>query len=221
MIPAKVEQLLFKFMADISSVPADDLKIKWKEVLSELGVKLSKVLSKETEIEEYLNSILLCIDDLNQYFIKQGKNRIPYSKLFAFANKDERISEFLVDKGLRKKISKTLGIKLAGFDDEIEKETLNVIYKDEIYEHIYSVGNRKFFFSPIVNRVVVQSPKGKIISYFLYKRKFKKRTGAHLSLSRIYRDLLYEGNKSETIKAFQKYMKALFIKNKAKNHLSN
>jgi len=217
MTPGKVKRLLFEFMADIYFGPANNLKNKWDGILDELGGKLSKVLSKESEVDEYLNNTLVYIDDLNKYFAKQGRGKVPYSKLFVFANKDERISEFLVDKGLKKKLLKASGIELAGFDSEVGEDSPDIIYEDEVYGSIYSLKNRGIFFSPAVNKLVVQYPDGKVLSYSLYRKKAKKKNRKYIKLSRIYKVLL-DKDKNSTMEAFQGRMRYLFAKNRKKKN---
>jgi len=223
MTPERVKQLLFEFMSDISFGPADNLKKQWYGILDELGGKLADVLSKESEVDEYLNNTLVYIDELNKYFAKQKRGRVPYSKLFVFANKDERISEFLVDKGMKKKLSKNSEMELAGFDGETEEDSPDIIYENEVYGSIYSTKNRNIFFSPAVNKLVVQYPDGKVLSYSLYVRKAKKKNKKYIKLSKIYK-ALFSINQDETaywnstMEAFQGRMRYLFAKNRKKKN---
>ena len=210
MTPGRVRLLLFEFMADIYPGKSSDLETQYGDFLNELGGKLSKVLSKEQEIDEYLNSILEYIDGLNQFFAKQPeKSRIPYSKLLTFANKDERISGFLLDKGLKKKLSTSSGIDVAGYDSEDEEEAEDIIYDNEVYEYLYSLNNRKFFFSPVINKVAVQYPSKKIISYSLYRRKARKKGKKYIKLVTLHRALSHE-KQTEIQKAFQKHIVSVF-----------
>jgi len=218
MTPERVKLLLFEFMTDIHPGPVQQtLKIKWKSVLDELGNKLSKLFSKEREVDDYLNYILAYIDDLNKYFAKEKKGRVPYSQLFNFANKDERISEFLFDRGAEKKLSKSSSGRMAGFDSEDEEEDDDIIFGNEVYSYIYSFEGKKFFFSPVINEVAVKPPKGKTISYLLYKRNGRKYRGTYLKLSSIHRALRNKQN-TESIKAFVKYMNSVFARNKARRY---
>jgi len=218
MTPGRIRFLLFEFMADIYPGKVSDLD-KYGDIFNELGDKLSQVLYKESEVDEYLNNILEYIDGLNKFFAKQkGKSRIPYSKLMTFANKDERISEFLLDEGLKKKLSKNSEIELAGFDDKAEEKSSDIIYDNEIYGHIYSIKNRGVFFSPAVNKVIIQYSNGKIISYSLYRKKARKGNKKYLKLSKVYKELLCEENCGGTVEAFKGYRKHLFLKNKAKKN---
>ena len=217
----KVRRLLFEFMIDTCQGSTKSLEAKLRDTLDKLAKKLSKSLSNEEEVEEYLTYVLEYIDELNKFFAKKKQGRVPYSKVFAFANKDERLSEFLFDKGAKKKLSKVpkpSELDIAGFDgnEEESKENKDIIYDNEIYGWIYSSNIRNFFFSPVVNKIVVQDiNSGELFSYSFYRKVAKKKGKHYIRKSKIYKALRGKDG-SEAIVAFKAYMRLSFSKKRNK-----
>jgi len=175
------------FMKDISPFFSRDLERKWREAFVPLGNKICNLVKTEEDVSEYLNSVLFYIDDLNKFFAKKkGGGRIPYSRLPQFAIKEERISDFFLDKEVRKKLSRKKA-GMAGFENSLGNERyqdLSVIFENEVYSLIYSSNVNRFFFSPVVNKVVVQGSNGKIVSYSRYRKERKKKRKKETSPSR-------------------------------------
>jgi len=210
MSPEKVKRLLFEFMRDVYPGSIKDLQNKWEHILEELEEKLSKSLSSKEEVNEYLSDTLQYIDNLNDFFAKKKSGKIPYSKIFIFANKDERLAEFLFSKGLKKKLLEK-DSEMAGFSSEGKDECLNMIFKNEVYGFIYSSSaGKKFYFSPAVNRLIVQFSNGEVFSYSEYRRKKQKRKKTYLKMKTLYKKL--KGNTNNDIAImFCKFMDRKFM----------
>jgi len=210
------------FMKDISPFFSRDLERKWREAFVPLGNKICNLVKTEEDVSEYLNSVLFYIDDLNKFFAKKkGGGRIPYSRLPQFAIKEERISDFFLDKEVRKKLSRKKA-GMAGFENSLGNERyqdLSVIFENEVYSLIYSSNVNRFFFSPVVNKVVVQGSNGKIVSYSRYRKERKKKRKKHIRLSYIYKIISREEKVSDVIEYFKVYVSSNFLKkNKSDKH---
>jgi hypothetical protein len=212
----RVRRLLSRFLKDISPLSIKELEKKYGDIADELSVKLAKTLSTEKEIEEYLEFIILEIDSLNKFFKTQNRGRIPYSKLFTFANKDERISSFLFDKGISKKLIKKSSygnsMDIAGFSyEECKEDDVVLIYKNDVYGCIYTSSQNSFLFSSAVNKLIVQNSKGKICSYKKYVSSSKKKKRKYISLKTIFNSIK-KNKTNESSLAF----KLFYIDNKLK-----
>ncbi len=171
-------------------------------IIEELSIKLSKRFKKEKEIEEYLDYILVYIDNLNQFFSKSNSGRIPYSKMFSFANKEERLQEFLLDRSISHKI-KNKSSRIAGHEISSSENEINIIYKDEIYGQIYSSSVNDFFFSVAIKKLVVRNKKsGNIVSYLTYVGTMKKKKFVFFSEEKIYKALKFGDNRTNTMQSF-------------------
>ena len=203
MTPLKVRRVLCKFMIEVAPGPVNELESIWKETLTELSRKLSKKFKTVNEVEEYLDHTIEYIEGLNNFFVTQKKkSRIPYSKLFQFANKDERLSEYFFDKGVQKKFSKRdRGLEIAGHTMTEEEEEISIIFEDEVYSQIFASNTKGFFFSSIVNSLIVRNSKGKIVSYKEYKKSAIKKSIYYTTIQKIHKALLI-GNRTETMESF-------------------
>ena len=122
--PENVWVISIKFLKDISTPKSSKSVIrKYKETIDILSRKLSRALETEKEVIEYLNYILGEIDNLNKYFKRVKKGSIPFSMIFAFANKNERLSAFLMEKNFSKRKKGEVYEGMAGFEgpDDSEK----------------------------------------------------------------------------------------------------
>ena len=203
MTASEVRKILLQFMAEISHTPIKNLADKLSAVLDELSEKLSKVFKDKKEIEDYLDHIIEYIDDLNRFFKKQRRGSVPYSRLFNFANKEDRIEEFLFDKGIKRLRSADSDVDMAGYDGVEGYSPINVLYCNEMYGWIYSSSKRKFFYSPAVNRIAVQNKKGEVISYVKYRKSLKGKK--YIKIRDILKKVKAIKNKSEDMKAFCAY----------------
>ena len=221
----KVKRLLLEFLRDITIFPADDLGEKYDDILSELSGKLSNLFKKKEEVYEYLDFVLKEIDELNRFFSKkEGGRKVPYSSLFFFANKNERISKFAFEKGAEKKASESSGFKrgvdIAGFDSEEDNgdDQVVTIYKDDVYGLIYSSSKNHFLFSAAAGKTIVQSLSGKISSYLDYARKQKEKHKKFIKLKVIYYSIIRKNKANESSVAFKSfYEKKLKEKKNKKN----
>jgi hypothetical protein len=188
-------------MSDISRGPVAPLLKKWSKVLNELGDKLAKYFDTEKEIDDYLNYMLEEIDRLNAYWKTQGGHRLPYTSVFSFANKEERLSEYLLDKGISKKRDGKKddeGNVLAGTDSE-DDETGSVIFKDDVYTEFYRTKVRAFYFSSVTSEVVVQNlSTEKVISFHKYVMRVKNA----FTLTNLHQKCLKKKDLSAIAKAF-------------------
>jgi len=214
MTPGRARLLLFDFVKDIYDGPSKDIEVQWGDLLNDLGDKLAKVIIKDEDIEVYLNSVLEYIDGLNKFFAKQkNRSRIPYSKLLSFANKDERISEFILEKGLKKKISSTIKsfqeeVDMAGFTYKNEDEEASIIFDNEVYTKIYETMEKGFFFSPITNALIVRISDNKTVTYSKYRELAKKNKIKYLRKREIY-NRLRDVSDSDIIISYRRYYENL------------
>lgn len=219
MKPKKVRKTLYKFMVEIAPGPTKDLEVIWKDTLDELSKKLSKKFKTEQEVENYLDYVLEYIGGLNEFFAKKNSGYVPYSKLFQFANKDERLSEYLFDRGVRKKfLKKNSGMDIAGYAIEEEEDNeINIIFEDEIYSQIYASGSNGFFFSSAINSFLVRGFNGEMQSYKQYKQKAIRKGKYYTKLSKIYK-ALSSGTRTEAMDSFLVYIKDRRDERKAKKN---
>jgi hypothetical protein len=219
MKPQKVRKILYKFIVEIASDPTKDLKVIWKDTLKELSEKLSKKFNTEQEVKNYLDYVLEYMDGLNKFFAKKGSGYVPYSKLFQFANKDERLSEYLFDLGVHKKFSKkNSGIEIAGHvAEEEEDDEINIIFENEIYSQIYASSSKGFFFSSAINSFLVRNSNGKMRSYKQYKKRAVKKGIYYTKLNEIYK-ALSGGIRTEAMDSFLIYIRDLRNERKTKKN---
>lgn len=217
MTPGKVENELKKFITSIlfTREAVKNLMDSQSETISELGVKLSKVLNKKEEVEEYLDFV---IDEMESYRTF-AKGSIPYSKLFYFANKDKRISEFLMDKKISEK-RKTKITDMAGLDEDIENFCINdaeTEIKGRTYGCIHVEDNHIFWFNPENRKVMVQLPSGEIVSNKEYVKKSKNENSNYIRLAKIFKKIKHEDRKGHYLVSFLIYWKQRRTKRKKQN----
>jgi len=192
MTPGRARMVLYRFMGDVCHGSVEVLEVTYAEVLNELGDKLSGAKLDEEDVNRYLNQTLEYIANLNKYFKKQGGYLMPYAKVFHFANKDERLSEFLFDVNVKKKKMKPSGeeLEIAGFSDEAQKESdaiESVVFKDEMYTLIHRTKISGFYFSPVTRKVIVKTSKKKLVVYSLYASMCKKKGNRYIYPMDLYR----------------------------------
>jgi len=180
----RVRSILIKFIKDIYPGDVNKFIEQKKDIIKELTKKLLKNFKTEEEILEYLEYVLNDIDSLNEFFRKKRKRPIKYSSVSSFANKDDRIANFVFDKNLKTGKMKD---KLAGKEmvNGNNHKSNDVIYKNEVYTEIFCKKN-KFFFSPVTNKIVVLINNGKIIQYSKYVKILKGKDRKYIGLNFLY-----------------------------------
>lgn len=222
MTPGSVKKELSKYIAGIMMTPAKEFMEKHDKIATELSENLSEVLNRPKEVEEYLDFVVDEISDLNEYFKKVGKReRIPYSKLFSFANKKERISGFIIDKKTEEKKQKERSPGMAGFDQEDDHDFSIIGAETEIsgsmYGCIHVEDNYIFWFSPSERKVKVQFSNGEILSYIEYKRKLKSENKNFIKLGKIFKEIKRKEEDEDYSIAFMIYWRQKKAKDKRKN----
>ena len=213
MTPRKAKKYLKTYMQIIVPASSDKLFEQLKDIISELSKKLAVEFNDEKEIEDYLDYVFEYIDGLNQFFVKKGKGRVPYSKLFSFANKDIKIQEFKFDKNVQKKRVESNNVDVAGYNyEEEEEEEINVIYKNDIYGQIFSLNKKDFFFSIVTKRLIVRNRIGKILPYKKYKKLAIKNGIVYVSPIQIYNAILSGDNRTSTMESFVAALKKKLAK---------
>jgi hypothetical protein len=178
-------------------------------VLDRLSKKLAKAFSTEEQVDEYLMFVLNEINDLNKFFARKNRAPVPYSRLFAFANKDERLSSFLFDSGVKKKFfnneEESSGIDVAGFNSsQVKDDDVTIIYKDDVYGCVYVSSKRTFFFSSAVNRLIVQKhSNGKILQYKKYVHRMNSKGKKFISPSQIFSSVVKKKKINSSSLAFK------------------
>jgi len=208
----KARQVILRFMTEISYDSINAFEEKYGEIITELSEKISKLFSGYPMITEYLDFVLREIDDLNSFFKSNGSGKkIPYYNLISFANKDDRISKFLFEKGAEKKLSKerSRDVDVAGyeFDDENE-DSIVLIHDNDVYGCVYVTSKRSFLFSSANNKLIVQNSKGKIISYKKYLSLLKNKR--HITLKKIYNEIIKNKSNTFSMKAFKEFYESNF-----------
>jgi len=189
-----------------------------KKVINELCIKVLKNFENKEQIEEYLDFVVEYIKGLNKFFVKKKRSRISYTRLFNFANKDERISEFFINKSIRNKKEIEENKKdIAGFsstqdDNEeiLEMSSLSIKFEGEIYKFIWIENGIMFFFSPVKREIVVQFLGGKIITFNSYKKNFKiDNSISHKFVGRmvLFKKISRFDKKTDTMHAFLIYIR--------------
>lgn len=223
MKPEKVRRLLLKFMNDISPLSVRGLEEEYCDILDELSNKLSKVFSVAKEVEEYLDFILREIDQINEFFKIKNRGRVPYSHLFNWANKDKRISKFLFEKGVEKKFLRegsSSEMDVAGFEykgSAVKEDEVVLIHDNEVYGCVFVTKRRSFFFSPAINKLIVQNSKGKVFSYKDYFSSLESKRIKPIKLLDIFNSIIKRKENNESSVAFKNiYLKQLDKKRKKK-----
>lgn len=218
----KARLLLSKFLKEISYKSVDDFEDKYGVVLDELSLKLSKALAKSEEVEEYLTFVIKEIDNFNKFLkTKEGREKVPYSQLFYWANKDKRLSEFLFQKGIEKRLSEepvSPEVDMAGFEYENSKEKeedeVVLIHNNDVYGCVFVTKKSVFFFSSAISKVIVQGDKGKILSYKDYVVFFKKKKKKPFSFGDIYASIVKRKRRNESSIAFKAFYEKKLSKKK-------
>jgi len=218
----EIKEALKDFLRDISfGNLGTDFWIKRNKVLNALSTRLYHESFETEDIDNYLNSVIGQIDSFNKYQKRQKRSQASYSGLLSWANKEERISAFLLEKGIRKKIKKNRPIRiLAGFESSKEKidslkefKKLSFSYKGKDYRFIYTKRGKIFFFSSENQKILIQDSSGKIISY---KRYVQEAKGKFLTKIEIYRAIKKDLNKNDTMQSFLIYMRQKIAKARRK-----
>ena len=185
---------------------------KEKTRIEELSRKLSKIFNKSEEVDNYLDDIVEIIENLNKFFKKKGSGRVSFSNILKFANKDERISDFILDRAIAEKRNGKMGKeeRIAGFDIKNDDDNLagySVPFKGKDYSFIFLSGSYMFLFSPVTRKVVVQVSGGLVESYLSYKKRCEDNEENPIGKLLIYKELRKIGNFSDIQKMFMIYIR--------------
>jgi len=211
----RVRSILKRYIGSLSFGELDSSFWKKKRnTLNGLSEKLAAKLKTEEDIEEYLETVIEHISSLNIYFKKEGRfGRIPYSAVLNFANKEETLSSFLLDKGIKNRIKKETN-SLAGFDssgkevDPLEDlKKLSFYHKGKDYEFIFLQNGKMFFYSPENRKIFVQYSGGKVRSFEEFKRRNKKLGKSFITTGMLYRRIKKDIKKNDAMKSFLIYMR--------------
>jgi len=214
-----VRNIFKEYISDLSGSSESSLIVdRNKKIIDELCIKALKNFKDKNQIEEYLDFVVEYIKGLNKFFVKKKRSKISYTKLFNFANKDERISEFIVNKKISsKKEEKENEKDIAGFssiqdDNEeiLDMSSLSIKSGGFIYKFIWIENGIMFFFSVERREILVQFIDGKIMSYVSYKKKFKKNkftSNKFVGRVALFRKVSEFEKKTDTMQAFLIYIR--------------
>lgn len=178
-----IRKILRNYLSDLSgNEKSEFIFIRDKKIVDELCIKIINKFENEEQIEEYLDFVVNSIKGLNEFFAKKKRAKISYTRLFSFANKDDRISEFFVNKEISsRKEEKENEKDIAGFSLEqsneeeiLEMSSLKVGVNNFVYRFLWTEHGVMVFFSPEKREIVVQLLSGKIMTFSSYKKNFKK-----------------------------------------------
>ena len=208
----EIKKFIRKYLSDLSSKRSGDGLIeKHKKSFLSLTKTFRKRFSSPGEIEEYFEYVLVHIDNLNEFFKKQGRTLIPYSRLLIFAAKEELLDGFFLQKGIESR-RKTTAPMLAGLEEIGNKEVddlsnLCISMGGEDYYCFYDELGFLFFFSVAARKVLVQIPGGRTLSYLKYKKRCRKRREPLVTRSKMFKKIKSLEKKSDTMIAFQIYIR--------------
>ena len=203
--------ILVQFLKEISTRPTRPIVTKYKTVIYDLAKKLRGVFRTEKEIVEYLDHILEHMDNLNKFFKRNRKGSVPFSMIFVFANKDERLSSFLMEKNFSKKNEGKHYDEMAGFESSeqeksLEPDSFSVYFKKIRYDFLVASGVNLFFFSPKKQKMAVQLENGKMVSFNDYLKAKKKKKLKPIGRLKLFKKICGKKEKTKTEKLFCSYV---------------
>jgi hypothetical protein len=182
-----------------------------RKLINELSDKLSDNFDCEKSLNDYLDFIYEYIEGLNEYFKKEKKGRVSYSKILVFANKDEKISEFLMDRALSTKKHKN-NKSIAGFDNANDSENedlsgFSVPFKNKICYFIFEKEGFIFCYNMEIEKLVVYFPDGSIYSYKKYKKYCLNNNKKYIGRIYIYNQLRNRKDLTDIQKSYNIYIR--------------
>jgi len=209
---SEIRKKMEVYIKDISFLSVDGIIKKNKDKIKDLSEVLSVKLNSIDEVDEYLDYIIDYIDNTNNYFKREGKGKIPYSLLFTFASYEDKLSEFIFNRDIRKKKNEDPG--LAGVTSKESSDNLkdfSIFFKNDDYDFIHTEDGKFFFFSIITRKVIVQLSNGKVVSFKKFKKICREKRIPQIRLATIYNKVKKIEDKSDTMKSFETYFKQMRV----------
>lgn len=204
----EMKEFFYEFLAEISVGAPDSIFEKQEKKINSLSKKLAKSLKTKEEVCAYLDYVLSEISGLNKFFRKIHKNSIPFSKVFVFAEKDARLTSFLME---RKYEQKKNGSGIAGFfspnETALPDESFSVVYNKIKYSFLFTKESLLFFFSAKKQRVIVQLSNGKLLSFGAYQKDAKANGETPVTSKKLYNQICKRKEKTKIQIDFCEYMK--------------
>lgn len=198
---SEIRQALEGYISEVLPIVKliDHLFRKEKEKVVVLIKELEKFCSSKEDVYDYLDYVIEYIDNLNKFFKQQGRGVIPYTKIFLFAIKEERQSEFLMERKIKGKSTSE--------EAKENSEDISFFHGGNLYNLVYTAKGCLFFFSASERKMVVQLANGKICDYDSYKKICKKKKENPVGRIFIYNKIKDFKEKTEAQAAYSIYIR--------------